>query len=91
MKLTKRIISLIMAMLMLCSGMVVTAFADGETTEGGTTTVAPVVEVVKHTLNANNCYVDIANVEISKATQRIPLKNFLLVICYSPLINLWKF
>lgn len=64
MKFTKRILALLMAMLMLCSGMVVTAFADGETTEGGTTTTTPVVEVVKHTLNADNCYVDIANVEI---------------------------
>lgn len=55
MKLTKRIISLLMAMLMLCSGMAVTAFATGET---------PEITVVKHTLNAENCYVDIENVEI---------------------------
>lgn len=55
MKLTKRIISLFMAMLMLCSGMVVTAFAEAE---------APEVTVVKHILNAENCYVDVENVEI---------------------------
>ena len=64
MKLTKRIISLLMAVLMLCSGMVVTAFADGETTEGDTTTTTPAVEVVKHTLNKDNCYVNVENVEI---------------------------
>ena len=63
MKLTKRIISLLMAMLMLFSGMAVTAFATGETTEG-TNTTTPEITVVKHTLNAENCYVDIENVEI---------------------------
>ncbi|MBR3780217.1 MAG: hypothetical protein IKK63_03330 [Clostridia bacterium] len=48
MKLTKRILSLLMAMLMLCSGMAITASAAGET----------------YTLTADNCYVDIENVEI---------------------------
>lgn len=51
MKLTKRIISLIMAMLMLCSGMVVTAFADGETTK-------------PYTITENNCKVDVEKVRI---------------------------
>lgn len=51
MKLTKRILSLLMAMLMLCSGMAVNAFAAGETED-------------LYTLNADNCYVDIENVEI---------------------------
>ncbi len=64
MKLTKRIISLLMAVLMLCSGMVVTAFADGETTEGDTTTTAPALEIIKHTLNKDNCKVDVENLEI---------------------------
>lgn len=48
MKLTKRIISLLMAMLMICSGMTVIASAAGDT----------------HTLTADNCYVDIENIEI---------------------------
>lgn len=78
MKLTKRFVSLCVAILMLCSGLAVTSFADGETTEGtntttaaapttptttaAPTTTAPTVE--KHVLNANNCYVDVENIEI---------------------------
>ncbi len=50
MKLTKRIISLFMAMLMLCSGMVVTAFAEAAT--------------YPYTLNKDNCYVQTDKVRI---------------------------
>lgn len=59
MKLTKRIISLLMAMLMLFSGMAVTAFADGEST--------------KYILNATNCYVDVENVEIVVKAAKITI------------------
>lgn len=48
---SKRIIAMLMAMLMLFSGMAVTASAE-----------AP--EFTKITLNANNCYVDIEKIEI---------------------------
>lgn len=60
MKLTKRILSLLMAMLMLCSGMSVTAFATGEST-------------VKYTLTADNCYVDVENVEIVVKAAKITI------------------
>lgn len=50
MKLTKRLLSLLMAMLMLCSGMAVLANAEEAT--------------VRYTLNAENCYIDIENLEI---------------------------
>lgn len=51
MKLTKRIISLLMAVLMLCSGMAVTAFAENATEP-------------PYTLDAENCYIDIDRLEI---------------------------
>ncbi len=72
MKLTKRIVSLGIAILMLCSGLAVTSSATGETTEGTetttstttTTTTEAAPEIVKHVLNASNCYVDVEKVEI---------------------------
>ena len=62
MKLTKRIISLLMAMLMLFSGMAVTAFATGETT-------------VKYTLNADNCTVDVEKVEIFVKAAKVAIEG----------------
>lgn len=61
---SKRIIAMLMAILMLFSGMAVSASATtGETGTGtGTSTAAP--EFTKITLNATNCYVDIDNIEI---------------------------
>ncbi len=50
MKLTKRIISLLMAMLMLCSGMAISASAETSSE--------------LYTLTADNCYIDIDNIEI---------------------------
>ncbi len=62
MKLTKRIISLLMAMLMLCSGMVITAFAEGEST-------------VEYTLTADNCSVDIEKVEIFVKAAKVTIEG----------------
>ena len=62
MKLTKRLISLLMAMLMLCSGMVVTAFAEGETT-------------VLYTLTAENCSVDTEKVEIFVKAAKVTIEG----------------
>lgn len=69
MKITKRVLALIMAMLMLCSGMAVSASANttegstGDTTTGDTTEPAA-PSFTKYTLNADNCNVDIDNIEI---------------------------
>lgn len=57
MKTTKKVLALIMAMLMLCSGMAVSASA--ENTDEPT---AP--SFTKYTITADNCYVDIDNIEI---------------------------
>lgn len=64
MKLTKRILAIIMAALMLCSGMAVTSFANGEATEGTTPPAVTTPVIIKHTLTSANCYVDVENVEI---------------------------
>lgn len=56
---SKRVLALLMAMLMLCTGMAVSASAEGE---GSAEPTAP--EFTKYTLNASNCYVDIDNIEI---------------------------
>ncbi len=52
---SKKVLALLMAMLMICSGMAVMASANG-------TTAVP--SFTKITLNANNCYVDVDNIEI---------------------------
>lgn len=57
---SKKVLALIMAMLMLCSGMAVSASAN--TGDTSTETTAP--SFTKYTLTADNCYVDINNIEI---------------------------
>ncbi len=61
---SKRVLALLMAMLMLFSGMAVSASADGTTTEGSGTTAPAAPTFTKYTLAAANCYVDIDNIEI---------------------------
>ncbi len=78
MKITKKILALIMAMLMLCSGMAVSASAN--TTEGSTgETTQPVTPTApaftKYTLNADNCYVDINNIEIVVKNAKIEVEG----------------
>lgn len=55
---SKKVLALIMAMLMLCSGPAVSASADDATAE----TTVPTF--TKYTLTADNCYVDVDNIEI---------------------------
>lgn len=59
---SKRIIAMLMAMLMLFSGMAVSAGATTDGTTSGTETTVPAF--TKITLDADNCYVDVNNIEI---------------------------
>lgn len=61
---SKRVLALLMAMLMLFSGMAVSASAEGTEGTGTETTTPTTPEFTKYTLNADNCYVDIDNIEI---------------------------